>query len=235
MRLVTKTHDYYDGVIKTSISDKSFTFVREQREEEIYGIQTIYIFYDTPKIGYNFEGGVIGFCGEIYSFVKVTETHRFVYPHCIKEFFFYDYDSLIEEYPKIADVKSSFNRLRGLLKPTDLKRWLTDGEIRFWQSSYSVKNDSKLKEFFSKNRIAYYVVQSKKRRASEHIIEIYPELKRFEFYKIFDAYTTFQKIEMYLTNELVKPDELNINPIDDKIKAQSKGFNKWSFRKMKEG
>jgi hypothetical protein len=33
-------------------------------------------------------------------------------------------------------------------------------------------------------------------------------------------------------NDLVRRDEINI-VIPDKLKAQSKGFDKWSFRKMK--
>ena len=63
---------------------------------------------------------------------------------------------------------------------------------------------------------------------------MYPILKNLSFFKMFDAYTCFQKIEHFLTNEIVKPDEISPEiqaSITDELKAQAHGYDKWSFRK----
>ena len=51
--------------------------------------------------------------------------------------------------------------------------------------------------------------------------------------RVFDMHEAFQKLEIYLTNILVKPDEINIH-ISDELKAQAHGYNKFSFRKDKD-
>jgi hypothetical protein len=55
-------------------------------------------------------------------------------------------------------------------------------------------------------------------------------------HKIIDPFSAFNSIERYLTNELAKRDvkrdqSIKDNPVPDKIKAESHGFDKWSFRK----
>jgi hypothetical protein len=50
-----------------------------------------------------------------------------------------------------------------------------------------------------------------------------------EFYRVFDPYQAYQEVAMWLSNQAVpiKP----IPEMSDEIKAESKGFNKFSFRK----
>ncbi len=56
-------------------------------------------------------------------------------------------------------------------------------------------------------------------------------LRDYKFYKIYDTYSAAQEIEMYLNNLAIP--EKPIPKISDKIMAEAKGFDKYSFRKDK--
>lgn len=56
-------------------------------------------------------------------------------------------------------------------------------------------------------------------------------LKEFEFYKVLDPYRCHQEISMYVGGVLPRPGAQMVEIQDQKIKAQKRGFDKWSFRK----
>lgn len=51
-----------------------------------------------------------------------------------------------------------------------------------------------------------------------------------DFAKVYDPFQMYQKIEMFLANELAQEKNPPIK-IEDKYKIQAHGFDKWSFRK----
>ncbi len=57
-----------------------------------------------------------------------------------------------------------------------------------------------------------------------------PNLSDLNFQKVMNNREAYQEIEMYLSNILVS-DKMPENPISDKLKAESHGFDKKSFRK----
>lgn len=57
-------------------------------------------------------------------------------------------------------------------------------------------------------------------------------LKMLQFYKVMTIQQCFQQIEMYISNVLVS-DPMPELKISDKLRAESHGFNKESFRKQK--
>jgi hypothetical protein len=59
--------------------------------------------------------------------------------------------------------------------------------------------------------------------------EINPNLKSIEFFKIKDAFSTFQEISMFLGNSLIVQNKQS--EISDKDKIGKHGYDKWSFRK----
>ena len=58
-----------------------------------------------------------------------------------------------------------------------------------------------------------------------------PRLAAIEFWRRFDAFTAFQMLERFLANDLAPTDARMDRPIPDRLKAQSHGFDKMSFRK----
>jgi len=55
-------------------------------------------------------------------------------------------------------------------------------------------------------------------------------LKKYEFYKVIDAFTAFNEIQMFIGGVL-GTGENDIIVIDDKYKIKKHGFDKWSFRR----
>lgn len=228
MRLVSKQHDYYDGVISTSVNDKTFTFVREYIKTEFTDckVHLVYSEYG-PKafIEHIVATGVIGFCGELYPFASVKDIGLSTTQ------IFYNKEDLIKAYPKIQNTRPMYYGDNF----TDVKNWLDKGTIeRYWGDNFDL-DQSRVKKIFDDYKTAYFVIQygDIDNKSKRLVLEQYPVLKDYGFGKKYDAYTCFQKIEMYLTNELVKPDEINII-IPDDMKAQAHGYDKMSFRKEKE-
>ena len=59
---------------------------------------------------------------------------------------------------------------------------------------------------------------------------INPNLKKYEFYKVVDAFTAFQEIQMFISGVL-GIGEREIIEVEDKYKIDQHGYDKWSFRK----
>jgi hypothetical protein len=118
-------------------------------------------------------------------------------------------------------------------KEKNLKRtianWMskTNDTPRWYSGGSDIWNCGQLLSIFQQYKVIYFYVR---KECKSHLVESYPQLKNIQFYKVFDSYSAYQKIEQYLTNELAD-DPMSIDPISDKLKAENHGFNKWSFRK----
>lgn len=58
-----------------------------------------------------------------------------------------------------------------------------------------------------------------------------PILKNYGFQRIYDPYTAFQEISMYLGSILVD-DNTDMDSVNDFDMSRAKGFDEWSFKKM---
>ena len=75
-----------------------------------------------------------------------------------------------------------------------------------------------------------FVVYSDKYDSPNLIIN--PSLKDMGFQKIFDPYTCFQEIDMFLSGIMQSPEKKMVN-LTDKDMRDKKGFNDMSFKKEK--
>jgi hypothetical protein len=224
MRIVSKIHDYYDGVAKSTGYDASYTFVRKSKDFETskdFRIPSGQEYVIKVDEKYYTECGFVGFCGVMYPFIKINNEY------------FYDYDELIEKYPFILN-KGKVRR-RYYENNSVYEDWLRKGFLKsWWKDDLDLHSNSEVKEVFRKEKCAYFVVFSPySRNRGNWTSNIYPILKDYMFYRVFDPVQAFQQIELYLQNVLVPPDVIDYEPTDE-LKAQSKGFDKWSFRKMPE-
>jgi len=240
MRLVSKLHDYYDGVARNTIHDKTHTFVREQRYIENFDISMLYFSdLEYKDITYTVEPEIVGFCGKIYPCVRIVKgSNGVVYDAPDKIFYAYDFETFKSFIPNDA-IERGYGRIRVWRRTSELgniKAWLEYGRERsswYKETITELKNDPKLKKVFMDEKVAYFHINRVNRR-SKYTLQTYPLLKDLQFYKVFETYSCFQAIEYYLTNELVKPDEIPPEiqaTITDGLKAQAHGFNKLSFRK----
>jgi len=60
-----------------------------------------------------------------------------------------------------------------------------------------------------------------------------PSLRNYDFATQVHPYTAYQEISMYLGNDMANQMDPEIG-ISDKLRAESHGFDKWSFRKHKD-
>lgn len=69
--------------------------------------------------------------------------------------------------------------------------------------------------------------------SNPHVGHIYknPILKNFGFQRIYDPYTAFQEISMYLGSVFVD-DNTDMDNVNDFDMSRAKGFDEWSFKKM---
>ena len=249
MRLISKLHDYYDGVARNTVSDKTHTFVREQKEIEVPYVEIpCFNDFETSTKQYTIECQIVGFCGEIYPCVRIgvgSMKNGLVSSINTDVVYMYEWEEIKAFLPfEKMSQRWKFGRAYAMgSQPEAIKAWIESGRDKtnwYRKDVYEAKNDPRLKELFFDQRVAYYLIRKpeftkqyiRPEDRSKQKAEIYPILKHLFFYKVFDAYTCFQRIEQFLTNEIVRPDEINII-IPDKMKVQAHGYDEWSFRKMK--
>ena len=87
--------------------------------------------------------------------------------------------------------------------------------------------------FFKYKTPCFLIIGDGYGKCSKKRLVINPELKKWQFYKLFDSYSAFQEISLFLGNDLARERQGKVPTGDDVTLAVSKGFDKWSFRKMK--
>ena len=226
MLIIDKKHkDYYDGVVGTMGVDKSIVFERKMVE-----------IYEKSKFPKSFQRGgwgdknklsqffsyrcktdkydnashfIVGFCGKLYLGFKMERDNpneRFFGDKIID--FTYDVNYFVD----IFNPHWSFNEFTdyvNLIKKFDCL------EIHRELNTPIFLFDSNLKMKYGK----------------DECFIINPLLKNYEFYKVFDTFTAFQEIQMYISGVLGVGENTTIE-VSDKDKIISRGFDyKWSFRK----
>lgn len=223
MRLIRLNgFDYYDSANCYGFDESGVLFVRKSETFELNfnPLQWHFRIFDgyNPSV-YPF---IVGFC-------RTIRVGFEVYDDSAKKHCFYDPSKLIEwlekQFPKSTLLKY-------IQTPTKLLSRNTEDRvarvIKNWnQSIEEIVRDNRLKNFFLKYNTPYYMIQKDNRKI---ILTTNPILKDIEFYKIHDAPTAYQEIEMFLNSTLIKmnePEQIK----DNTVLLEKKGFDKKiSFR-----
>lgn len=237
MRIISKERDYYDCMMN-QMCDRSIVFVRKQSDpiESPFKKMGCLCSYEehTYRGGfleeYFFMGvGFLFFCGNVYPYVMIGDK------------VYYDMDSL-------PHVISTGHRRRALKEGAKAYariwfeqrkvysglHWCPDEErsVRAHLKHHKpdfVMDQKALVEYALKNGVAYYSTFYNDRNG-DYVVH-YPNLKELTFFRVLPPLEAFQRIQMYLTNELAREKQMPEEPISDKLKAETHGFDKWSFRK----
>ena len=211
MRIISKFHDYYDSVMRTGV-DKECVYVRNEEEiilNEIWkhtgNLSDIKI-ESTQNKNYScqIEKFIIGFCGKIYPCIEERISWRdYCYNHRQKIIFHYSKEFIDEK----------------------------DYDKYFYKGSFFDKNFNEFESYFEKYKVPVFVTLTDNLYSSGRKLILNPQLKKYEFFKIKDSYTTYQEIYMYLSGVLGVNQKEIIN-ISDKDKIKKKGFDKFSFKKI---
>ena len=237
MYIISKFKDYYDGAVGMGI-DKTIVYERHLRQEQIpdelndlfdkYGNYSLYreTIGNILKGNYNTRLVHIGFCGKIYIGLVITKEVP-------------DGQFLTK---RVHKIHWDYDKIRKLLKK-DVKKskysWFRNqqSELELF-NNYVIKiNSYDATEWFRKFNTPIFAVgvppidDYQWYNNEDGDIYINPILKDYQFAKVFDPYTAFQEVQMYVSGVLGVNKDGTEFPATEKEKVAQHGMNKWSFRR----
>ena len=217
MRIIADKKDYYDCIMGCAL-DRSVVYVRKQEEKELPKEQWPFpAFYGRRGHPY-----IIGFCGKIYPLIALWRTNRDETTDCIRCFSMDAVDAFMNANLSPRELKEYRGKLRDHRWWRSLKR-----------SNYAVffeecaKQQAKYEQMFTDKGSPIFVAH-KEGRWEGGVIEWDAMLNEHEFFRVFDPYTAFQEIAMFVGNMAIKQKPMPV--VSDELNAQTHGFDKWSFR-----
>lgn len=260
MRIISKFHDYYDpvmqyGMDKECVYERNYQEIilenewffsrrgpvemtKERREIEEFGknfqknISTTIVdsrFYErkpTQFLGTESYGFIL-FCGEIHQFVQIAlrenmnefRHYTFSEEDIKKKVSQHDQD-VIESY--INEESCEFNK-SGLFRYRSKYPKLYNS---FFQQP-TTKQYNELIDFHIKYQSPIILLEYMHNKIK---LLINPDLSKYEFYKVFDSFSAFQKIYSFISGVLGNK-EKETSDIGDNDLKEMKGFDDWSFKK----
>lgn len=230
MKIISKTRDYYDGIGALN-ADQTIHYVRSQNsfsDNDIPNhIKSKYCCGLRSYDGENYEKfftSLIGFCGKIYPVI----TYRTWQP--------YGGDVLQYIYT-VKKLAQALNLTEGELHASSNRHWASTTEKladftqgikmnRGWGDSDKLKFNLDDDKLFLEFQVPAFVI-------TQRSVILNPTLSDYNFQQIKDPFTTYQEIEFYFSNTLTRVKDPKVPVGNDVVIANSKGFDKYSFRKDK--
>lgn len=251
MRIVSKFKDYYDKAMGEG-TDRSLTYVRQRIEltpsqfEKKFGsgmffksFNAPYVYYPVSQNAWHIYSFAIGFCGKLYPALRIEvgvgENDANGFPQALKVIFAYSIED-IDDY-----VLKHYSR-EGYDQYYNGPEYNRKGHYKFthWSSEFV---RSKFVKYFKDNRsdiTGHKIWSAYTTPTFTHIIGdsfdnneyiINDALHKYQFIKIMPPYQAYQEISMFLGGMAVPSKPMPIIP--DVLKAETHGFDKFSFRKEK--
>ena len=247
MRIISKFHDYYDCIMREGMD---LTQVWVRNEESIYCNERKpaydgdkptkrkklfkWTFVKMPTVGrHAIKDGIIkkqhmiGFCGKIYPMLEYAKDSG-------EPQFLWNLKDVCEFYEKhlTEEQWEAFNGKKYGFMHSYYHKHYTE----FFEKSK--QQESSFEKLFIEFNTPVFVAVRDSRERDDRII-LNAKLADLDFVKKFDPYQAYQEIQMFFGSALSGSDGHKakykgqmIEPnIDDITKAESKGFDKWSFRK----
>lgn len=245
MRIISNFRDYYDSALAYG-ADKSLVYDRKSNTitytEQTYPFPLIKLSqwgWHAPTIFSKY----IGFCGKIYPILKISCTN----PD-------YDYHHLARTPETIHQICYNIDDVDQIVKMMEKKYqniYYSQKPRKYKPNHYNFVRFTRYKceEFFKYNgnhtnlffehKVPIFVAYSGWKYTGNSIgdkiynIDTNINLSKYNFPRIFDAYSAFQEISMYLGGVLGVGSP-TVPEIDNDTLLQAKGFDlKTSFRKDK--
>lgn len=224
MRIISDFHDYYDSCMAHG-SDERIVYHRKTQDFTWEGMETGHPLEEIKrsiKNRYSNRGMILWvgkkpnrflvylykefviFCGKIYPTLRCVRQSTVSTPSEVK--YFYEIDDCVKYLSEINKEEIDKEEVK---------------QIRDYILSSSLKIDT---EWLIANKLSVALVTLRQ-------IFINPRLKDCEFYKIFDSYTAFQELDMFVCGTLAYPHNFMVE-VSDKDKVKKHGFDvKYGFRK----
>jgi hypothetical protein len=194
--------------------------------------KTLNLDIDLPSWNHG-KSMLLGFCGEIYPLIQLTEYDENHEPKHYYHLYSYEeyFDRALKTESVMRDVMFSIHWSR---------RKERDGQKEIEKSLTKMLVKSRTKSFFSdwrrrddtlfvEHRVPVWLLNLDN---FDREMTLNPNLAELEFERVKDAHAAFQEISMYLANILVEQKETA--PVEDVYRIEQHGFDsKTSFRKEK--
>jgi hypothetical protein len=248
MKISSNFHDYYDS-LRAMDQDDDPLYVRLRKEYPLndnpyYGsrVQLTTTPQDrqhgnqirgyTVHVGGNgqwWKSSVIGFCGRVYPFITIgigkNAKHAFTPQRALK---------LIQQYEDLSDMPRHFSEIKrekqGLLQL--LNRPLSNyyNHFQFAQWANLLNNNQIGDTIFRHFKSPVLLVEE---IGLVPTLITNPILRQCDFVQVLTPQQVYQELSMFIGNNLADVNRVPPRPISDKLKAESKGFDKWSFKNTK--
>jgi hypothetical protein len=185
---------------------------------------------------YSAQKFIVGFCGKIYLVIKMWDSSINKRQNYEKWCFSIDdVNEFITNHP-VESVKTAFyqkDRVSRWFRNRDyyLNRAQNDEEAynRLFQRVEKMK-DSYMSSFRNYNAPCFVIKEENR----EDKVIVNPCLKDYNFQKVFDSYSAYQEISMFIGGILGKGEKETLGRKDfpdEPLIRDSKGFDNWSFKK----
>lgn len=219
MIIRSQFRDYYDGVAKSGI-ERSIVY---NRVPVPFHYQSGY--YSGLRSG---SYALILFCGKAYKLIRAKTTDGLSARWCYD---IEDVDKFVQSYCHKKDVEY----YNGTRKRLANLAWYRG---RFYNTFWSRQRKDHI-AFFNRTDLPMLGRMQELQDTHGAPVVIYEDqkdsivlngkLEPFSFYRVVDAYTAFQEIQMFLSN--IALPEKTIPHVSDRDMITAKGFDKFSFRK----
>jgi len=243
MRIISKRKDYYDSALSFG-HDENVVFVREESsfwvprgEDHSHKFMVPTMRADvsirrwgrspiTNRTGWEFSfyPFTVAFCGKTYPGIEI-QYQKADYFGDPEAKCFYDFESYTEQLHRFG-LEYTEGRRRSYAWDRDPKS--------------SPRCEDEVKEYFNKSGEDHVTFFAELRqpivlcrydsRDTRLSVDINPVLADYDFYKVFDAYTAFQELDMFIGG-IMSRDSNPMEEISDEKMRDKKGFDDMSFKK----
>lgn len=236
MLIISKFHDYYDTALAHGV-DKTCVYQRKKSEVNVTLGDArhlrLYSHSSSHKQkNYVIDWRVVGFCGEIYPHVQVTQLLDTIEKNPTQ--FFYTAEPLMAYLDEIIPEERKHVNSR---RASSWRRRISDVDFKTF---FDLNSWGFLLPMFVRYRVPCFLhidkagfsgwFSGRSSKKSKCRLILNPRLKDYAFMKVKAAYTACQEIHMYLSGVIGAADrDMAEVGNDDRIKQR--GFDKWSFRR----
>lgn len=237
MLIISKKKDYYDGVASMGI-DKTIVYDRKLTEFEMNDVNFPEIFKKSNDWrDKNLYGSLKGYkISEKYK-KKYDSYSYFIIFFCDKIYIGWEFMKKSIGYETILTKHTTYDL-------TYVKKVLNTESSMYYNKNFndSINNilNSDMMDLHRKYNSPILLIDinmSLRYLGGNYnhnpVFSVNPVLKSYKFYKIFDTYSAFQEIQMFVSGVLTNP-ENNMVELSNDVRIKKHGFDKWSFRKEPE-
>jgi hypothetical protein len=231
MRIISDFKDYYDSGAVYGI-DKTRVFVRSKvkMNASVIGMPNLrkmsMWFVRSDKWISREERpqrlSFVGFCGKIYPFLDTNYTYGGQRER-LHEHQQFNINKIVDAFGGTVNPRNGYRKWTG-----NDKKYVAKRRADFLDKLNSLANAQWMTSAFIKINSPAFLLEEEE---EDYVITANPILKDLGFYRMVDTVTAWQAVEQYVSNILVGDRMPEPKPITDVQRAETHGFDKWSFRK----